>query len=216
MTVVTTEHERQRFEHLVLARPRPLPEIGPKPKGMSKAEWKVQKEALRARGAELLPGIEERVQLREAHETRNGGTPETVAQLQYRQRRPGAIARLHASGAIDADQLAAADKIATTYRAVTADAPLRTASWETRTGGGGGPGDAALLPLGSVLGEWALQWWLASIRQPDAMLAIVAGDVALTVAAHRHALSVPKTRDLVREALDTWWKRYGRGDVVAS
>jgi hypothetical protein len=171
---------------------------------------------LRARGAELLPGIEERVQLQEAYASRNGGTAETVAHLEHRQRRPGAIARLYASGAIDADQLAAADKIATTYRAVTADAPLKTASWETRTGGGCGGGDAGLPLVGSVLGEWAIEWWLGRIRQPDAMLAIIVGDVALTAAAHRHALSVPKARNLVRDALDTWWRRYGRGDVVSS
>lgn len=212
MTITAAEREQQRFAHLVLGQPRPKPVIGPKPKGMPKAEWKVRKEALRAAGAELAPGIEERVALQEAHGGRQG-TPETIAHLEARQRRPGAIARLYASGAIDADQLAAADKIATTYRAVTADAPLRTASWETRTGGGG-PGDAELLPLGSALGEFALEWWVGRIRQPQAMLAIVAQDVALTIAARRHGLSVPKARALVGDALTTWWNRFGRGDVV--
>lgn len=208
------QREQQRVDHLVLGRARPAPVIGPKPKGLSKAEWRVEKERLRAAGRTLLPGIEERVQLVEAHGGAKG-TPETIAQLEQRQRRPGAIARLYASRAIDADQLAAADKIATTYRAVMADAPLRTASWETRTGGGA-PGEAERPLLSAVAGAWALEWWLSSIKQPDAMLAIVAGDVALTVAAQRHALSVPRARKLVGEALNKWWARFGRGEVTAS
>lgn len=211
---ITTEREQQRLDHLVLGRARPAPVIGPKPKGISKAEWRVLKAQLRERGRTLLPGIEERVALVEAHGGRQG-TPETIAHLEQRQRRPGAIARLYASGAIDADQLAAADKIATTYRAVSADAPLRTASWETRTGGGG-RGDPELPLLGSVLGQWALEWWLGAIRQPEAMLAVIARDVALTEAARRHALSVPRARGLVCAALDRWWDRFGRGEVVGS
>jgi len=213
--IITTEYERQRFEHLVLERSRPLPGIGPKPQGMSKAEWRVMKADLRARGAELLPGIEERVQLQEIYGGKKG-TVETLAQLEERQRRPGSIARLYASGAIDVEQLAAADKIATTYRAVTADAPLRTASWETRTDTGGGGNNADLPLLGGVLGSYALQWWLRSIRQPEAMLSIVARDVGVTIAAHRHGLGVPKARRLIGEALSVWWNRFGRGDVVGS
>lgn len=213
---ITTEREQQRVEHLVLGRPRPAPELGPKPRGMSKAEWRVQKEQLRARGRTLLPGIEERVQLVEEHGG-SRGTPETVAHLAARQRRPGAIARLYGTKAIDADQLAAADKIATTYQAVMADTPFRTASWETRTDtGGGGPGDGDLLHLGAVAGYWALDWWLRSVQQPEAMLAIIARDVGLTIAADQYALSVPRTRKLVGAALTTWWNRYGRGEVVGS
>lgn len=216
MSIITSAHEEQRFNHLVLGRARPAPVIGPKPKGLTKSEWKGMKAAMRARGAELLPGIEERVQLAEAHGGKQG-TPETIAHLEHRNRRSGAIARLYASGAIDADQLAAADKIATTYRAVTADAPLRTASWETRSGGGGGGSDQAMLSIMTgVLGEWALEWWLRSIQQPDAMLAIIARDLAMTTAAHRHGLSVPRTRNLVGAALTKWWSRYGRGEVVSS
>lgn len=216
MSIITSAREQQRFDHLVLGRARPVPVVGPKPKGLSKSEWKGMKAGMRARGAELLPGIEERVQLVEAHGG-SQGTPETIAHLAHRNRRPGAIARLYASGAIDADQLAAADKIATTYRAVTADAPLRTASWETRSGGGSGGSDEAMLPLlGSVLGEYALEWWLQSIQQPEAMLAIIARDLAMTTAAHRYGISVPRTRDLVGAALTKWWSRFGRGEVVGS
>ena len=213
--ILSTDREAQRVEHLVLGRPRPTPTIGPKPKGMSKQEWRAAKSAIRSRGSELLPGIEERVQLAETFGGRQG-TPETIASLEHRQRRSGAVARLYASKALDADQLAAADKIATTYRAVTADAPFRTASWETRTGGGVGGGDIDIALLGATLGEYALYWWLGSIRQPDAIVAIVVHDMALTAAADRYALSVPRLRKLLGEALTTWWRRYGRGEVVGS
>jgi len=213
--ILSTDREAQRVEHLVLGRPRPTPTIGPKPKGMSKQEWRAAKSAIRSRGSELLPGIEERVQLAETFGGRQG-TPETIASLEHRQRSPGAVARLYASKALDADQLAAADKIATTYRAVTADAPFRTASWETRTGGGVGGGDIDIALLGATLGEYALYWWLGSIRQPDAIVAIVVHDMALTAAADRYALSVPRLRKLLGEALTTWWRRYGRGEVVGS
>ncbi|KTT72632.1 hypothetical protein [Sphingomonas endophytica] len=216
MKLATTEREKQRVDHLVLGRPRPAPVIGKKPEGMSKIEWKAAKAAMRARGAELADGIEQRVVLVEQFGGRNG-TPETIAHLDARERRAGAIARLYMSGAIDADQLAAADKIAATYRAVMADTPLKTASWETRTGGGGVGGDGVeLTTIEIAYGRYALEWWLRSITQPAAMLAIVAEDVALTNAARLFALSVPRTRTLLCEALTTWWARYGRGEVVAS
>ena len=205
--------EQQRVEHLVLGRARPAPVIGPKPKGLSKAEWRVRKEALRARGGELLPGVEESVQLIETYGGKQG-TPETLAKFDQRHRRSGAIARLYASRAIDADQLAAADSIATAYRAVTADAPLRTASWETRTATSGGPGGHDWLLFSRTLDDLAMEWWLASIQQPHAMVAIIACDLGLTIAAKRYALSVPRTRDLVRAALTTWFNRFGRAAVA--
>jgi hypothetical protein len=209
------EREVQRVDHLVLGRPRPAPVVGQKPKGMSKQEWRAEKQRVRSRGSELFPGIEERVRLVEAFGGRQG-TPETIAQLAHKQRRSGAIARLYATRALDADQLAAADKIADTYRAVTADAPMRTASWETRTGGGSGGGDVDLALLGASLGEYALWWWLTAIDQPQAIVAIVVHDMALTTAADRFALSVPRLRKLLGQALTTWWLRFGRGEVVGS
>lgn len=204
--ISSAERERQRFEHLVLGRPRPRQTV-----------TKAAKKRKARKPVALAPGVEERVALYELHGGRQG-TPETIAQLEHRQRRPGAIARLYASRAIDADQLAAADKIAETYRAVTADAPFRTASWETRTdsGNGGSGGDIEIALLGSVQGDWALEWWLRSIRQPEAMLAIIARDVGLTVAAERHGLGVARARKLVKAALTTWWNRFGRSGVVAS
>lgn len=212
---LSAEREQQRFDHLVIGRTRPEPEIGQKPKGMSKAEWKVRKADLRKYGAQLLPGIEERVQLQEEYGHKQG-TPETLAHLEAKQRRSGAIARLYASGAIDVDQLAAADQIATTYRAVTADAPVRTASWEARTGGGGG-GDAEIGMLNRTMGDFAMEWWLRRVgHSAEALIAVIVQDVGLTIVADRHGMSMPKARRMIGDALSLWWNEFGRGRLVAS
>lgn len=215
MSIITTEHEQQRFEHLVLGRPRPKPGIGRKPSGMSKQEWRAQKVEIRTREQTLLPGIEERVQMQELYGHKQG-TPETRAHHAAKHGRSGAIARLYASGTIDADQLAAADKIHATFRAVTADAPIRTASLEARTGGGGAS-NADLPMLTAVDGQWALDWWLRSLKgSPTALLDVIVHDVGLTIVADRYALSMPRARRMLTEALSLWWARFGRGDVTSS
>lgn len=215
MTIITTKREQQRVQHLVLGRPRPDPQIGPKPKGMSKQEWRVVKADLRARGAELLPGIEEAVQLRERH---GGGkaTPETEAQFQRRHRPSGAIARLYASKSIDADQLNAAHQIAEAYRAATADAPVRTASLEGRIGGGGA-GGAEIEVLGTTLDAIAIEWWARSVRgSAAAMIDIIVHDVGVTIVADRYAMGVGRTRQMLVDALDVWWGRFGRQQIMAT
>jgi hypothetical protein len=225
MTTTSTESDRaaraeraqQRIEHLVLGRPRPPVEIGAKPKGVSKQEWRATKTELRTRGRELQPGIEEAVQLREQYGHRQG-TPETHSQHEKANRPAGAIARLYASRAIDADQLSAAHQIASAYRAVTAGAPVRTASWETRiNGGGAGGGRAEIELLGRSLDDLALDWWLRSIRgSAAAMLDVIVHDIGLTIVAQRYALSMPRARRMLGDALSLWWERFGRGRVVGS
>ena len=219
MNIATIEQarkrEEQRFEHLVLGRPRPEPQIGPKPKGLSKQEWRVVKADLRARGAELLPGIEEAVQLREMHGGRQA-TPETEAQFQRRHRPSGAIARLYASKAIDADQLNAAFQIAEAYRAATADAPVRTASLEARIGGGSA-GGAEIEVLGRTMDEIAIDWWTQSVRgSAAAMIEVIVHDVGLTIVADRYAMGVARTRQMLADALTLWWTRFGRQQIKAS
>ena len=216
MTIITTEREQQRFEHLVLGRPRPPVELGPKPTGMSKQEWRAAKAELRARGRELLPGIEEAVQLREQYGDRHA-TPETLAQFNAAHRPSGAIARLYASGTLDADQLNAANQIATAYRALTAGAPVRTASWETRINSGGGGGRADIEMLGRSLDDLAIEWWIGSIRgSAEAMIAVIVHDVGLTIVADHYAMSMPRARRMLGAALTLWWERFGRGQVTSS
>lgn len=216
MKLATTEREQQRVDHLVLGLPRPAPDVGKKPRGLSKIEWRAEKARLIAAGRTLADGVEHHVVMVEQFGGKQG-TPETIAHLDARNRRPGAIARLYQSRAINAEQLAAADEIATVYRAIMADTPYRTASWETRTGGGGAGGDSVELPMIQTFdGLFAIEMWLRSIEQPEAMLAIIARDVGLTIAAHRHALSVPRTRELLRAALTKWYNRFSRGEIAAS
>ena len=183
-TISSADRERQRFEHLVLGRERPKPESTPKPKGMPKAEWKVQKAALREAGAALLPGIEERVALRERWSHKRG-TPETLEHFDQKQRRPGSIARLHSTGVLDDNQLAAAQQIAEAYRAITADVAVRTASFETRLDGSR-HGRAEQEQLGRMHADIAYGWWRGAVGGcVDALLKVIVHDVGLTMPTSR-------------------------------
>lgn len=218
MTIITKEvaavrssaaREQQRFEHLALGRPRPTPEAPKKPKGVGKAEWKVKRAALLAAGGALPTGIEEWVALREAWSHKAQGTPETHQAAQAAKQRPGALTRLHASGAIDRDQLDAADQIREAYRTVTADVPCKTASWDIRTGGGAH--GAADLPLLTVIENgFRFDWWYLTVGQPaPAILAIVVEDVGLTIVAARYGMATRRLRELLVSALDLWWLNWG-------
>jgi hypothetical protein len=59
----------------------------------------------------LEPAIEAAVSQREAFSHKAQGTPETHAHAARARKRQGTLARLHASGAIDAHQLAMAAKL---------------------------------------------------------------------------------------------------------
>jgi hypothetical protein len=95
------ERERQRVAHLVLGQPRPRP-----PGANRRRKGKVPPRI------ELAPGIEERVALRERWSHKSHGTAETHEHAAAEARREGALARLVATGSIDAHQLAAAHMIA--------------------------------------------------------------------------------------------------------
>lgn len=133
------EREQQRFAHLVLGQPRPKFKVSAK-----------RKKAKVANVVQLVAGVEERVQLRERWSHKQG-TPETHEHVAAEARREGALLRLHATGAIDAHQLAAAEQIATAHRAITADVAVRTAKLEPR-GSGGGPDAASAERISAVTG----------------------------------------------------------------
>ena len=194
---ITTDRERQRFEHLVLGRNRP--------KATRTRKTRRSTPAI----VVLEPGVEERVQLRERWSHKAQGTPETHEHADRARQRPGSLARLYATGAIDADQLAAADEIAAAYRAITAGVAIKTASLEARIDGGG-HGRAEAQALGAVYADFAYDWWRSAIgSSAEALLAIIVHDVGLTIVARRHGLSMPRARRLLTEALDLWWT--GRG-----
>ncbi len=164
----------------------------------------------------LAPGIEERVALRERWSHKQG-TPETHEHVEQAKRRPGSLARLYESGAIDKDQLAAADQIAEAYRAITADVAVKTASLETRVDGGG-HGRAEQLQLGRVQADIAYGWWRNAIGGcVDALLEVIVHDVGLTIVARQGCISMPRARRMLTDALDLWAlaKRRSRDAAIA-
>jgi hypothetical protein len=191
-TVSPAEYERQRVEHLVFARPRPKP-------GRKKARKGKVAPIVR-----LAPGIEEAVQLREDYSHKAQGTPQTHHHAAAAARREGSLARLVATGAIDAHQLAAAQEIGLAFEATVADVSVRIANYEVR-GSGGGPMAAAAEPIAAVIRDRAYTAWRASVGTHGPMLlAIIVDDMALTVAARRWRLSNRRARAVLVTALDRW------------
>lgn len=201
---ITTERELQRVSHLVLGQARPPADLPRKPAGMSKQEWKVEKQRLRDAGRRLVDGVEEHVQLRERWSHKNQGTPETHERAAAEARREGALARLVATGAIDAHQLAAAQEINEAYAAITAEVTVRVARLEPR-GSGGGPNAASAAPIAAVIRERAYQRWRDDVGVHGPMLlAIIVDDMAITSAARRWRLSNRRARAVLVAALDRW------------
>ncbi len=198
------ERERQRFDYLVLGHTRPrAAEAAPK-----RRKGRV-KQALRVvEPVRLAPGVEERVAIRETWSHKQG-TPETHEHLHQAQQRPGSLARLYASQAIDKDQLAAADQIAETYRAITADVSVRTASLEARVDACR-HGKAEDEQIGRVHADLAYSWWRSAVgTNGDALLAVIVHDVGLTIVARKRGMSMPRARRMLTEALDLWRKARG-------
>lgn len=190
---IETERERQRVEYLVLGRARPRPTIS-----------KAAKRRKPPRPIRLAPGVEERVAIRERWSHKQG-TPETHEHAHEARHRPGSLARLFKSEAIDKDQLAAADQIAEAYRAITADVRVRTASLEPRVDGGR-HGRAEEVSIGRVHADLAYTRWRASVGGcADALLSVIVHDVGLTIIAREHGISMPRARRMLTDALDLWW-----------
>lgn len=188
------EREQQRVAHLVLGAPRPRRKLSNKRK------------KTKAPTVTLAPGIEERVQLREAWSHKQG-TPETHEHVAGSMRREGALARLHRTGAIDQHQLAAAERIVAAHEQVTADVAVRTAKLAPR-GSGGGPNAASAERIGAIILERNYTAWREAAGPHAAMLlAIIVDDMSLTVAARRWRLSNRRARATLVAALDRW----GRG-----
>ena len=191
--VLTTEREQQRVAHLVLGGPRP------KPKGANRLK-KGKTPAIVA----LADGIEERVQLRERWSHKTNGTAETHEHAAAQAGREGALARLVATGSIDAHQLAAADQIAEAFHSITAEVAVRTANLEPRSSGGG-PHSASHAPIAAVIRERAYARWREAVGSHAAMLlAIIVDDMALTTAAREWRLSNRRARSILVSALDSW------------
>ena len=78
-------------------------------------------------------------------------------------------------------------------------------------------GEPDLPMLTAVDGQWALDWWLRSVKgSAAALLDVIVHDVGLTIVADRYAMSMPRARRMLADGLSLWWARFGRGDVTSS
>ena len=155
-----------------------------------------------ARAAEERAFITGRAELLTRWGHKNAGTAETHEA--HSRSRAGAIARLHASGYLNDDELAWAQEIAAAAARIMADALVRTASLETRVDGSR-RGDAFFEALGSVWSEMAYSRWRAALGPKAALvLDIVVHDVGLARAAGEHGMHARRARRLLSDALALW------------
>jgi hypothetical protein len=134
---------------------------------------------------------------------KNDGTPETHEHASRCNQ--GALARLYQSGAIDSEQLAAAEEIGRVAERIARDVTVRTASLETRVDitriGDGGFFEL----LGQVRREVAYTWWRERLPFPAIVLDMLTAErVGFTVAAARHRIHNRKAKRLLIDALDLW------------
>lgn len=206
------ERERQRFEHLVLGRDRPVITVtrGAGRKGKRKA---VTTET----PVTLAPGIEERVALREAwsKQSTSQGTPETHAK--HARRQEGALQRLYMKGSIDHHQLAAGVDIARIAHEIRANVTVKTASLESRVDTTPRGDGTFFEQLGQVRAEMAYTEWRRQVRGPlTAILAMIVGDdddngaEGFTVVAKRYGMHNRRAKQLLIDALDLWPRIRGR------
>lgn len=204
MEISSAEREQQRFNHLALARPRPAPAQLVKPQGLSRLEWKVEKQRLREKGDSLAPGIEEQVQLRERWSHKAEGTPQTHEHFARRQE--GALRRLYMSGAINAEQLASAVEISDVVERIHADVNVRAANLEPGVDRSRYGDDTFYEKLGHVRREVAYTRWRGRVNGPiAAVLDMIVGDAeGFTVVAKRYRMHNRKAKRILIDALDLW------------
>lgn len=157
-----------------------------------------------------------RAELLDRWHHKNAGTPETHEA--NRRRRPGAIARLHASGHLTDDEKAWAEHIQAAAEQIMAGVATRTCSLETRVDTSR-HGDAFFEALSAVWREMAYSRWRAEIGPGAALvLDIVVHDVGLARAAAAHRTHVRRARKLLSEALHLWARTHGavRREVTAA
>lgn len=202
--------EHDRVAHLVLGQPLPPPPVARKPDGMSRQQWKLMKatatEELQAASA-MDDDLAHAVQLR-ASWRGVAGTPETLERAARSTQ--GALARLYRSGAIDANQLAAAEEIRAVVERIRSAVALPIASWETRVDAGFRPDAAHQERYGHVLGELSYTRWRAQLLGPPSMaIEMIVDDVGYSVAAVTYRMSARRARALLIDALELWWRIRG-------
>lgn len=130
------------------------------------------------------------------------GTVETHARAA--RARQGAIARLHHSGAINDEQLAAAALVTWVYDRIARDVTVRTASMETRVDSSP-HGKACQENLWAVRMEIAYSHWRGLLgASAGPTLDVIIYDRGLVDAAASASMSARRLRRLVGEALTLW------------
>jgi hypothetical protein len=185
------KRERERFDHLVIGKPRPKAPTG---KRVRKGK---------AMPVVLSSGIEEAVALREDWSHKANGTPET---WEYATRtHQGALAQLHLNGSINDDQLAWAAEIAKAAESIERDVDVRTASLEARVDMSR-RGTEAEQRLSIVRLHMAYTHWREQLPAPKRLvLDMLVGDpIGFTVAARRHRVHNRRAKRELIAAIDRW------------
>jgi len=190
------KRERQRVEHLVLGKPRPVERVRIH-KGAKRKRPKLVE-----RPVALEPGIEEAMRIREVWSHRWNGTPETLAQAGTHS---DALIQMHRNGTLDKDQLEWAAQIANVYRSLEADVAVKVASLEARVDQSRRGGQAAE-SVYRVRMHLAYGYWRAMLPAPKQMvLDMIVGDaVGYTVAARRYRVHNRKAKRCLIDALNRW------------
>ena len=211
------KRERERVIHLVLGEPRPIERLTVGKRGGRRKPRRVE------RPAQLSPGIDEAVQLREDWSHKANGTPETWHRAMNTH--DGALAQLHRNGTIDNEQLEAAAEIANVYRSIEADVAVTVASLEARVDQSRSNSAMVGESVRRVRMHLAYGYWRDALPPPKQLvLDMIVGDaVGYTIAAKRYGIHNRRAKRLLIAALDHWpacvdraCKLYSAEDIAAA
>lgn len=182
---------------------------------VSRSSWAQRHPALAAEERRLR---DRRLDLPKRWSHKAQGTPETHEH--HRTKPEGALARMHLSGAISADQLAWGVAIAETYARIGADAHVKTASLETRIDASRNGDGTFYEKLELVWREVAFTRWRKALDRPAKrkaptqhaapggnaaiVLEMIVEDVGYTVVAKRRCIGNLKAKRMLIDALDLW------------
>lgn len=184
--------EADRVNRLVLGRPRPMPPVDTA--GLNKQERKAARHLVARRHAEQLKD--------DRQYTGKEATPETLRDVATRTE--GGLARLYATGDVDADQLAAAEQIAAAHQRVVGDVTIAIASLEARVDRSPQGDGSFYEALGAVQTEVAYTRWREALAHPAVVLDMIVGGLGFTVAARRNRMAHRRAKRLLIVALNLW------------
>lgn len=175
---------------------RPKPQLPPKPKGLSKQEWKAKRRAILAEHAKPTTVAEKWAGKK--------GTPET---LEKASRAPEiGLELMRRGGAISDDQAAWADEIAAAAASIAADVSLKASSLRPRDVDQDPRWNQADERIGIIWMHMAYTRWREQLPAPkQVVLDMLTGErISINAAAGRHRVHKRKARRWLIEALDRW------------